>query len=94
MKLTDSGLFFDRQWAVVNAKSGRFLSQRNAPKLSQIQPRLPMSIFTSSNPEFEINDIKILLFKTIGKNVIFDKPINSIEINNYVKELYFPETTP
>lgn len=34
------GLVFDRLWMVVS-DSGRFRSQRQVPKMSQIQPRLP-----------------------------------------------------
>ena len=39
--LTRDGFVFDRQWAIVRADTGRFISQRDTPSLALITPALP-----------------------------------------------------
>ncbi|KAI8469189.1 MAG: MOSC domain-containing protein [Monoraphidium minutum] len=47
---TPSGLAWDRQWMVVDAATGKFLTQRQEPRLATIQPSLPLELLEGAAP--------------------------------------------
>lgn len=49
-RVCEGGLEFDRQWMVVDAKTGTFMSQRHTPKMSQIQTSIDATHLHLSAP--------------------------------------------
>ncbi|KAK9838037.1 hypothetical protein WJX74_010206 [Apatococcus lobatus] len=45
-KVTRTGLRFDRNWMVVDARSGQFITQREMPRLALISTHLPLELLT------------------------------------------------
>jgi len=45
--LSRDGFAWDRQWAVVRADTGRFISQRDTPKMALVTPSLPADVLLS-----------------------------------------------
>ncbi|GFQ00840.1 mitochondrial amidoxime reducing component 2 [Phtheirospermum japonicum] len=65
--LASTGLRWDRLWMVVNAQSGRMLTQRVAPKLALVQVDLPLDAFS---PSWKPNKTSFLVMSAPGMNVL------------------------
>ncbi|MGI3899289.1 MAG: MOSC domain-containing protein [Janthinobacterium lividum] len=78
--LTETGLKDDRNWMIVDA-GGTFVSQREHPKLAQVQPRLSHTALSLSAPAMTDIDLPIAAGEGRVHADLFGEPVSSLLVS-------------